>query len=152
MADQGAHVGGETIFARTIEADCRLALCPRPVEQRQEPVMEDVEEIGKRGIARMQLAIPRVLSQVKRQRAIRAEQPEEAHIDAEPPVCAVAVGVRERGGRKGHGRFLAQANRFIGRPHALAETRLVRKQGLDVAQCLIEIEREGGLLDRLEKG
>src|SRR5215472_10589687 len=57
-ADERAQIGFEPVLARAIEADGRLGLRPRAVEQEQESMVEDIEKARKGSIAVVQDALP----------------------------------------------------------------------------------------------
>ena len=87
MPEERADVDREAIVVRAIAVDVRLRLRPGAIEQRQEAMVKEVEEPAERRIAGVPQPLARVLGDVNRQRAVRAEQ-------AEQPAPAAAAARR----------------------------------------------------------
>ena len=138
-------IGGKTVVGRAIAVDVRLCLRPGPIEQRQEPVMEHIEERTERRIGGVSLTLPRVFGDVQWQRAIRTEQPEQPHPQSRLPLSSSVVERGDRGGSKCEIGFLPQAHGLVNRPERLAPARLVESHALQPAQRLVEIEAVGRL-------
>ena len=125
--DERTDIGREAILVRAIAIDVRLRLRPRAIEQRQEAMMEEIEEPAERRDRRLTQSLARVLGDVQRQRSVRTEQAEEPHL--QPRTAAVASGL-ERGQRRRRERqirILAEADRLRrpddGRAPSAASTR-----------------------------
>ena len=151
-ADERADIAGEAIVVRAIAIDVRLRLRPRPIEQRQEPVMEHVEEPAERRVAGVAQPLARVLGQVQRQRTVRTEQ-------AEQPDLQPRRGCRPAGARTTPAAPArttdpdpvpaAPARRPDAAPRPSAACRV---QALQPAQRLIEIVAVRRLRQRREEG
>ena len=98
-ADEGADVGQVMILVSPITIDVRLCLRPCAVEERKESMMKNIEEPAERAVARIAQPIARVLGQVRRQRTIRPEQPEQPHL--KPWLRGARFGSKPRQGRRG---------------------------------------------------
>ena len=81
-------VDGEAVLIRPVVIDVRLRLRPCAVEQREESMVEDVEEPAQRRIAGMTQSLACVLGNVQRERTVRSEQSEEAHLQPRASVAS----------------------------------------------------------------
>ncbi len=77
-----AEPGGEAVVVGPVVVDRRLRLRPGTVEQREQAMVEDVEEARQRRIAARAQPLAHVLGEVERHRPLRPEQPEEEHAEA----------------------------------------------------------------------
>ena len=146
-----SDVGREAIFLRPIPVDVRLRLGPGPVEEREEPVMKDIEKAAERRIARKTQPLPRVFREVQRQGAVGPEQPEQPHLEPRRPAAA---GL-ERGQRRGRKRqigILPQPHRFVDRTERFSPTRLPVVQAFQPAQRLVEVVSVRRLCQGREEG
>ena len=130
-AKQRSDVGDEAVAFGTVVTDGGLGVGPRSVEKRQNAVVEDVEETDQGRIVGVAQAIPGVLGQVKRQRAVGTEGAQEVNADARWKSFFAGLGVRQRGWRKGQRCFLAETNRFIARARRLSQAHAIGKSALD---------------------
>ena len=147
-----ADVGREAVVVRAVAIDMRLRLRPRALEQREHPVVKQIEEPAERRIAGVALALARVFGDVRRQRTVRAEESEQP--DLQPRRRAVVAGLerREGSGRKGEVGILSEAYRLVGRAQRAAPPRLVLVQAFEPAQRLVEIVAVRRVRHGAEKG
>src|SRR5690606_1412825 len=103
------------------------------IEKRQQPMMENVGEAPERRVVEVELAAVRVLREMQRQRAVRAEEAEE--IAREPRRARAVAGLEciDRRRRELERRRLTEPHALFGGPRGLAETRVVRVQRVDEA-------------------
>ncbi len=99
-AQERPDIRGKTVVGRAIPVDVWLRLGPGPIEQRQESVMEHIEERTERRIGGVSLPLPRIFGDVQGQRAIRTEQPEQPDPQSRLPVSSSVVERGERGRSK----------------------------------------------------
>ena len=104
----------------------------------------------KRGNASSRVERPRVglLGRGERQRALRPEQPEEFHEQAQPAL-AVALGLAEVRGREVEERVLAEHDELLAPRGAVADARLVAMAALEPPQHGEEVEAPGLVLELL---
>ena len=103
-------------------------------------MMKDVRKLPEGGVIGVQLPIFRVLGQVQRQWAVRAEQAEE--VFGQPMGVRRVAGAkcRQRRWCKCERRLLAQPNGLVHRARGLSEPRFIRVQTFDEAQNGEEVE------------
>ena len=101
--------------------------------------MEHVGETRERLVAVVQRALPRVVGEVQRQRAVGAPQAEEAHVEARRPVRVGRRDPGQRGGRERQLGALPEAHRLVDRPLRGAQARAVGEVRIDAAQRIVEI-------------
>ena len=114
--------------------------------------MEKVEERHQRLVTLVEDALARVVGEVQRQRAVGAEQAEEALHQLRR---ALTVDGAERGNRcrrEGQRRLLTQPQRLVGRPYRLADARLVRMQAFHAPQHGVEVVRVRLVAERAFQG
>src|SRR3954471_19305624 len=137
--NERADVGPIMIIPGSIPVDVWLRLGPGTIEERREAMMKEVEKPTERRIAGMTQAMPRVLRQVNRQRAIRTEQAEQPDLQSGRSAVFSEFKRRERGGRKRQIGILSQPDRLVDRPHGGPPARLLIVQALEPPHRLIEI-------------
>ena len=150
-AKQRADVGDESVAFGPVVTDGGLGVGPRSVEERQNAVVEDVEETDQGRIVGIAQAIPGVLGQVNRQRTVGAEGAQEVDADAGRKTFLTGLGVGQRGRRKGQRCLLAETNRLIARSRRLSQAHAIRKRALDGSQQREEIVLVRRLLDGTEE-
>jgi hypothetical protein len=150
-AEERAEIAGKAIVVRPIAIDMRLRLRPCPVEQRQEPVMEEVEEARQRPVPRLPQAVARVFRDVDRQRAVRTEQAEQVDVQPRRTAAAARLERGQRRRRERQIRILAETHRLVGRPPGVAPARLRVVHALETPQRLVEVVAVGCVRQRREE-
>ena len=138
-ADERADVDEKPIVVGPIAVDVRLGLSPRAVEQRDEPVMKQIEEAAQRRVAGMPQAMPCVLGEVNRQRAVRTEQTEEPDLQPRRGSILPPFERGERRGGKRHVGILSKPHGLVYGPERRAPPWLVVVQALEPPQRLVEV-------------
>ena len=149
-ADEGSHVHRKAIRFRAIAVDVRLRLGPGPVEQREEPMMKDVEKPAERRVARKTQPLARVFREMERQRPVGPEQAEQPHL--EPRRLAIGLERCQRSGRKRQVRILPQPHGFVDRTECFSPTRLPVVQAFQPAQRLVKVVAVRRLCQGREEG
>ena len=107
-AGQGADIEPETVLAGPVVLDVGTGVGPGPVEQRDQPVLQQVAEVDERLVACLAPPVHGVHGQMQRQRAAAAEQAEQqdGQLGRQPARGRRVTG--EAAGRKGEPGFLAE--------------------------------------------
>src|SRR6185437_6215755 len=74
--EQRADIEEETVAFGPVEARSRLGIGPGPIEERDQPMLEEIDEIRERRIFPLPATLVGVLGEMQRQRAIRTEYSE----------------------------------------------------------------------------
>ena len=77
--NSASDISGEAVAPGAVETHRRLRLRPGAIEERQHPVMEDVEKAREGRVARVARALAHVFGQMGRQRPVGPQQAEEIH-------------------------------------------------------------------------
>ena len=126
-ADERARRRPGSGRVRAVAVDVRLRLRPRAVEQREEAMMEEIEEPAERRIAGVPQPMARVLGDVDRQRAVRPEQAEQPDLQARRRAVLPELERGERSRRERHVGILSQSHRLVNRTERGAPARLCRR-------------------------
>jgi hypothetical protein len=138
LAEERADPFGELVVVRPVGLHAGLGLRPGTVEQQQRAVVKDVGKARQGRVAMVALAIARVLSDVQRQRAHRAEQAEEAR--AKPwRLVAVRLERHQRGGGEIELGVLPHADGLGIRAQGLAQPWRRGRERFDLAQHRVEV-------------
>ena len=122
--------GAEAIAAGTVVVNSRLRWAT-PGEEREQPVMEDVEEARQRSVAAETKPFANVLGEVQRHRPLWPSSPKKRT----PSAARIGTdGEALKRRRCEIASILAQAENLLRRPQRGADARQVRPQRLDVAQ------------------
>jgi hypothetical protein len=141
-AEERAQPAGIARVVGTVQADDRLGLRPGAVEQQAEAVAEHVQEAQQRRVAVVHHALARMFRQVDGQRAVGAQQSEDA---LHQPRRRVRVEHHAGQGGRGEGQrgFLRQAQWLVLRALGFAQARQVGVARLDAAQGLEQVGAPG---------
>ena len=113
-AYQRARERRKPVTARAIEVGGRIGIGPRAIEQRDEPMLEHVEEVDERRVFALAPPFIRGFREMQRQRAIRSEEAETVLFEAEPALPRRSE--RDNVWRcEGEMRRVTQAHGIIGR-------------------------------------
>ncbi len=141
VAGQRSDPAAERIVVGTIEAHRRLRLGPGTVQQRQQAVVEHVQEAHQRAIrGHAPRTLARVLGHVQRQRAVGAEQAEEALRQRGRRVPVGRREARQRRGGERQRRHLREADRVVAQPQRRAHARQARMRVLEQSHRHEEVE------------
>ena len=119
--------------------DVRLCLRPRSIEERKQPVMEDVQKPAERRVTGIAQPFARVLGEMKRQRTIRTEQTKQPDLQARRAAVGPGVERRNRRRRKREIGILSEPNALVDGTQGATPARFLRVQALQPAQRLIEV-------------
>ena len=101
------------MVVRPIAIDMRLCLRPGAVEQRDEPMLEQIEKPAERRIAGMAEPMPSVLRDVNRQRTIGPDQAEQPYLQARRRALLAEFDRMQRGRGEREVRVLTQPERLV---------------------------------------
>ena len=138
--NEGADVPDEAVAIGAVAIDVRLGLRPGAVEERDEAMVKDVQEPAERRVAGIPQPFPRVFREMKRERAVGSEQPEQPDLQPRGTPVDPVFQRRQRRGGEGQLRILSEPHPLVNRPQRFAPPRLGVVQAFQPPQCLIEIE------------
>jgi len=113
--------------------------------------MEDVEETLQAPVARMLAAVARVFRQVQRQRPVRPEQAEEAHVQFRRRLVGGGREARQARRRERERGLLSEPHGFVGRAQRAADARTLRIEALQLPHQMQEVVRVGLAFERGEQ-
>jgi hypothetical protein len=138
-AHERSDVDLKPIVLRPIAVDVRLRLRPGAVEERDEPVMEQIEEPAQRGIAGVPQAMSGVLGDVDGHRPVGAEQAEQPDLQARRRPILAEFERRQRGRGERHVGILSKPQGLVNWTEGRTPAWLVAVQALESPQRLVEV-------------
>lgn len=161
MPGQPCHVPTECFVVGTIETRSSLRLSPRSIELGQVTMMEQVDEVGERGVAVVFRAFAHELGVVQRQRSVGSEQaqPEQTHhrhrgLVAPPRRRSLPFRqdeLRNFARRENQRRRLPEPERFLSRSARQTDARCARVRRAEAAHQRDEAACPGRLPEADQK-
>jgi hypothetical protein len=113
---------------------------PRPVEQADHAVIEDIEKTGQRRVVMIQFTVMNILGNMQWHGALGPEQTQEVYHETGLAGLLLTFKALERGGRKTQGGRLTKLNGVVRSAGRVAHTGFIREPAFHPSGDLIEAE------------